>query len=85
MVTVYGMSDKLGPISLSSNENEYEMQMYGENIGDVVGQEVKKIIDTAYVNAQAILSHNMDILHAMANRLLEKEKITSEEYESIFN
>ena len=85
MVTVYGMSDKLGPISLSSNENEYEMQMYGENIGDVVGDEVKKLIDTAYANAQAILSHNMEILHAMANRLLEKEKITAEEYESFFN
>jgi len=85
MVTVYGMSDKLGPISLSSNENEYEMQMYGENIGDVVGAEVKKLIDTAYANAQAILSHNMDILHAMANRLLEKEKITAEEYEAFFN
>ena len=85
MVTVYGMSDKLGPISLSSNENEYEMQMYGENIGDVVGEEVKKLIDTAYANAQAILSHNMDILHAVANRLLEKEKITSEEFESFFN
>ena len=85
MVTVYGMSDKLGPISLSSSENEYEMQMYGENIGDVVGEEVKKLIDTAYANAQVILSHNMDILHAMANRLLEKEKITSEEYETFFN
>ena len=85
MVTVYGMSDKLGPISLSSNENEYEMQMYGENIGDVVGEEVKKLIDTAYTNAQAILSQNMNILHAMANTLLEKEKITSEEYESFFN
>jgi len=84
MVTVYGMSDKLGPISLSSNENEYEMQMYGENIGDVVGDEVKKLIDTAYANAQVILSQNMDILHAMANRLLEKEKITAEEYETFF-
>ena len=85
MVTVYGMSDRLGPISLSTNENEYEMQMYGENIGDVVGAEVKKLIDTAYANAQAILSHNMEILHAMANTLLEKEKITSEEYEAFFN
>jgi len=85
MVTIYGMSDKLGPISLSSNENEYEMQMYGENIGDIVGEEVKKLIDTAYVNAQAILSNNMDILHAIANRLLEKEKITTEEFESFFN
>jgi len=85
MVTVYGMSDKLGPISLASNENEYEMQMYGENIGDVVGEEVKKLIDTAYVNAQAILSQNMNILHAVANKLLEKEKLTSEEFETFFN
>lgn len=81
MVTVYGMSDKLGPISLETEEN---LSVFGHDIEDVIGQEVKKLIDTAYVHAQEILRANMDKLEEVANVLLQKETITAEEFEAIF-
>ena len=81
MVTVYGMSDKLGPISL---ENEENLAVFGNDIEDVIGIEVKKLIDSAYNDAQEILRNNMDKLHIVANILLEKETISAEEFEEIF-
>ena len=86
MVTMYGMSDKIGPISLKNdNDDPYAIQMFGENIEDSVGQEVKKLIDTAYSDAQTILREHMDLLHQIAETLLEKEKITEEEFKKFFN
>ena len=84
MVTVYGMSDVVGPISLKT-DNPYELQLFGENIEDTVGKEIKKLIDTAYKRAEIILSENMNILHEVAQLLLIKETITSEEFEEFFN
>lgn len=85
MVTVYGMSDKIGPISLKNdNDDPYAIQMFGKNIEDSVGQEVKKLIDTAYSDAQTILREHMDLLHQIAGALLEKEKITEEEFKKFF-
>ena len=84
MVTVYGMSDVVGPISLKT-DNPYELQLFGENIEDTVGKEIKKLIDTAYKRAEIILSENMNILHEIAQALLIKETITSEEFEEFFN
>ena len=83
MVTVYGMSDKIGPISLKTDE-PYEMQPFGDHIGDSIGEEVKKLIDTAYYQAQQILSQHMDKLDAVANTLLEKEIISAEEFQRFF-
>ncbi len=83
MVTVYGMSDKIGPISLKTDE-PYEMQPFGDHIGDNIGEEVKKLIDTAYYQAQQILSQHMDKLDAVANALLEKEIISAEEFQRFF-
>ena len=84
MVTVYGMSDVVGPISLKT-DNPYELQLFGEHIEDTVGKEIKKLIDTAYKRAEIILSENMNILHEVAQLLLIKETITSEEFEEFFN
>lgn len=81
MVTAYGMSEKLGPISLENNDN---LNMFGESIEDVIGVEVKTLIDIAYVKAQEILKSNLDKLDTVANMLLEKETITSEEFEEVF-
>ena len=83
MVTVYGMSDKIGPISLKQNE-PYENRILGENIDDVIGSEVKTLIDTAYKKAQEIILSNMDILHSVAERLLEKEIISAEDFNKFF-
>ena len=84
MVTVYGMSDVVGPICLKSSDGNYEYQLLGNNMEDVIGQEVKKLIDTAYKSAQQILLQNMDLLHAIAAELIAKEKINEEEFNKFF-
>ena len=83
MITVYGMSKTLGPISLRVDDPR-ELQIYGEEIVDEVGTQVKDLVDNAYVEAQKILVANMDILHSVAKLLLEKETITEEEFNSFF-
>ena len=83
MLTVYGMSDSLGPISLKVND-PYELQIFGEGVTDEVGNQIRILIDNAYVTAQKILSEHMDILDAVTQTLLEKEKITTEEFEEFF-
>lgn len=83
MLTVYGMDDKLGPISLKVDD-PYEIQIFGEKVIDEVGNQIQILIDNAYKTAQEILSANMDILDNVAKSLLEKEKITSEEFEKFF-
>ncbi len=83
MVTKYGMSDKLGPIDFQGKE-PYEIQMFGENIGDRIGQEVKLLIDTAYNDAQILLREHRDKLDEIAETLLRKEKINEQEFNQIF-
>ena len=84
MVTKYGMSDNLGPIDFQGKE-PYEMQMFGENIGDKIGAEVKQLIDTAYNDAQALLKQHRDKLDLIAQSLLEKEKINEEDFNKFFD
>ena len=84
MVKKYGMSDKVGPINLETKE-QYELQVFGNNIEDIVGVEVKTLIDTAYIKAQELILEHMDKLHAVAGKLLEKETITASEFEKIFD
>ena len=83
MVTKYGMSDDLGPIDFQGKE-PYEIQMFGENIGDKIGLEVKTLIDTAYRDAQMLLQQHRDKLDLIANTLLEKEKINEQDFEKFF-
>lgn len=83
MVTVYGMNDKVGPISLKA-DNAYELQLFGDNIEDVVGKEIKKLIDDAYAKAQAILKKHRAILDAVAEVLMIQETISQEEFEEFF-
>ena len=83
MVTVYGMSDTVGPICLKQKE-PYENRILGKNIDDVIGAEVKRMIDIAYKRAQEIILAHMDKLQQVAERLLEKEIISAEEFESFF-
>mgnify|MGYP000533900377 FL=1 len=83
MVTKYGMSDVLGPIDFKGKE-PYEMQLFGENIGDKIGQEVKLLIDTAYERAQQLLIEHRDKLEIIAQTLLEREKINETEFNKIF-
>ena len=84
MVTKYGMSDNLGPIDFQGKE-PYEMQMFGENIGDKIGQEVKTLIDTAYNDAQTLLKEHRDKLDIIAQELLQKEKINEQDFKRFFD
>ena len=82
MVTVYGMSENLGPISLKTDDPN-ELLIYGEKIEDVIGAEVKILMDAAYNDAQKILLAHMDELNAVAKKLLEKEVISGREFYEI--
>ena len=83
MLTVYGMDDTLGPISLKVDD-PYELQIFGDKVIDQVGNQIQVLIDNAYVTAQRILLDNMGTLDKVAQALLEKEKISSEEFEEFF-
>ena len=83
MVTKYGMSDSLGPIDFQGKE-PYEMQLFGEDIGDKIGAEVKTLIDTAYKNAIELLKQHRDKLDLIAQTLLEREKIKEEDFKRFF-
>ena len=83
MVTKYGMSDKLGPIDFQGKE-PYEIQMFGEDIGDKIGLEVKSLIDEAYNNAQKLLIEHRDKLDLIAQTLLKQEKVNEKEFEAFF-
>ena len=61
------------------------MQMFGENIGDEIGKEVKSLIDTAYIEAQNLLIEHRNKLDEIATALLEKEKINEEDFKKFFD
>ncbi len=91
MVTVYGMSDRLGTIMFDGDQGEVflgrdlaQSKTYSEETAAIIDEEVKKIIDTAYDKAKKILSSNIDKLHIVAGILLEKEKIDGEEFDRVF-
>ena len=83
MITKYGMSETLGPISIDTEKDPYELQLLGEKFGDAIGAEVKIMIDTAYARAQTILINNMPKLDKVAERLLKKEIISAEEFQEL--
>ncbi|MBX7290441.1 ATP-dependent zinc metalloprotease FtsH [Clostridium chauvoei] len=92
MVMEYGMSDKLGTISYGTDNNEVFLgrdlgrgRNFSEQVGSEIDKEVKSFIDEAYSKAEKLLSENMSKLHAVAETLLEKEKIDGEEFERIFD
>ena len=92
MVMKYGMSEKLGTIAFGSGQEEIFLgrdiaqgRNYSEQTSADIDSEVRRIIDKAYKTAEQILTMQMDKLTAVANVLLEKEKIDGEEFEEIFN
>ena len=84
MITVYGMSDSIGTISFKDSDGQINYQMFGEEMQDAIGKEVKRLIDTAYNDAQEILRQNVETLHAIAKVLITKEKINEEEFYKFF-
>ena len=84
MVTIYGMSEKVGPISINLEKDPYQMQLFGEGMENSIGQEVKSLIDNAYSKAQALLIQHEDKVHQLAGLLIEKEVVSEEEFNSQF-
>ena len=84
MITVYGMSDEIGTISFKDSEGQIDYQMFGDDMQDEIGKEVKRLIDTAYNDAQTILKQNVEKLHAIAGELITKEKINEQEFNKFF-
>ena len=91
MVTKYGMSARIGTITLGANQEEVFLgrdiahaKEYSEETAAVIDEEVKNIIDACYKKATEILSANEDKLHKVAGILLEKEKIGGDEFDQIF-
>ncbi len=83
MITTYGMSETLGPISINTEQDPYELQLLGEKFTDAIGAEIKVLLDTAYHRAQLILQENRNKLDAVAMELLKKEVITAEQFQEI--
>lgn len=91
MVTHYGMSDILGPMTYGTDEEEVfvgrdlnRSRNYSEEVAAAIDKEMRKLIDTAYHRAEALIKQNMEILHRLADTLLEKETIDAREFEEIF-
>ena len=85
MVTVYGMSDVVGTISINTEKDPYELELLGEKYADAIGAEVKILLDNAYLKAQKLIVEHMDKLHEVAQTLLKQETINEEEFEKIFS
>ena len=89
MVTKYGMSDELGLVSYDSDEEVFigrdfgHTKSYGEDVAGKIDAEIKRIVDECYEKAKAIILENRKVLDAAAELLLEKEKISREEFEEI--
>ena len=92
MVTKYGMSERLGTINYDDDSDEvfigrdlaHAARSYGERIAGEIDAEVKNIIDGCYRHAEQLLDEYMPVLHSCAELLMEKEKITREEFEALF-
>lgn len=92
MVTRYGMSDNIGVINYDDDDDEVfigrdlaHAKSHGEYITGEIDKEVKRIIEECHENAKKIILDNRDVLEKCAELLLEKEKITKEEFEALFD
>ena len=90
MVTEYGMSSDLGPITYNSQEEVFlgrdygHTRVYSEDVAALIDAEVKKIVEEGYERATRLLQENINKLHKIAEALLEKEKLESDEFEELF-
>ena len=90
MVTKYGFSSKLGLINYDNDSDEVfigrdlaHTRPYGEEVASQIDMEVKNIIDECYGKAKKMIEEHMDVLEKSAQLLLEKEKVTREEFEGV--
>ena len=90
MITKYGMSERLGNMVFGGEEEVFigrdygHVQNYSEHVAAIIDEEVQTIINESYEKVKTILKDKIAVLHALAGRLLEKEKIEGPEFEEIF-
>jgi cell division protease FtsH len=91
MVTEFGMSDKLGPLSFGKRDELVflgreigEQRNYSDDVARVIDEEVRAIIDKAYERATEVLTTHRDRLVALAEKLVAEETVDSEQFESLF-
>ena len=93
MITKFGMSERLGLINYDNDSDEvfigrdfgHTSRGYGEKVAGTIDEEVKRIIDECYVRARSLLEEYHSVLEACAKLLLEKEKISRNEFEALFD
>lgn len=83
MVTVYGMSEVVGPIHINLEKDPYQLELLGDKYTDLIGNEIKSLVDEANLKAQTILAKHMDALEIVSNELLEKEVLSAERFEEL--
>ena len=90
MIMKFGMSETLGNMVFDENDEVFigrdfgHTRSYSEEMAAIIDKEIKRIIDTAYEKTKSILSEHMNVLHKVAEALLEKEKLEGHEFEAIF-
>lgn len=91
MVTHYGMSSTLGPMTYGTDDEEVfvgrdfgRTRNYSEEVAAKIDMEMRQLIDDAYQKAERLLKENIDKLHRIANVLLEKETISGKEFEALY-
>ncbi len=92
MVTKYGMSEKIGPISFGQDNDEVllgkefgHVRNYSEQVAAQIDEEVERIISEAYERTEKILTEHIDKLHALAGVLLKKDKVEKDEFLKIMS
>ena len=92
MVTRYGMSEKIGVINYAHDDDEVfigrdlaHTKGYSEVMAGEIDREVKEIVDDCYSKAKSIIEEHLNVLHRCAELLLEKERITRDEFEALFS
>jgi cell division protease FtsH len=90
MVRTWGMSDALGPLSYAKNEEQVflgreiaQHRDYSEATAQKIDEEIHRLIDNAYNQAKKVLEENLDILHKLAELLLEKETVMGNELDEL--
>ncbi len=90
MIIKFGMSENLGNMIFDENDEVFigrdfgHTRSYSEEVAAMIDKEVKTLIDTAYKKAVSILNEHINVLHKVAEALLEKEKLEGQEFEALF-
>jgi len=91
MVTKYGMSEKMGPLQFGQQDEMVflgrdlaEQRDYSEEVAEEIDAEVNRLVSTTYARVHTLLAENIELLHKVANALLERETLNADEFKELF-